>query len=98
MGKVKCNLYSPTVGLPRILFCTTRLCLTSSSLVRVDPQTRTPIGQRRNKATSLVHTYRADQWASSKLHTTLPMEESESESSSLAVTSTSSSSEAPPLR
>jgi hypothetical protein len=32
--------------------------------VRVDPQTRTTIGRRRNKATSLVHTYRADQWTS----------------------------------
>jgi hypothetical protein len=36
-------------------------------------QTRTPIGRRRNKATSLVHTYRADQWASVKAtRTTLP--------------------------
>ena len=29
-------------------------------------QTRTPIGRRIHKATSLVHTYRADQWASFK--------------------------------
>jgi hypothetical protein len=36
------------------------------AMVRVDPRTRTPIGRRRNKATSLVHTYRADQWASFK--------------------------------
>ena len=36
------------------------------TMARVDPQTRTPIGRRRNKATSLVHTYRADQWASFK--------------------------------
>jgi hypothetical protein len=35
-------------------------------VARVDPQTRTPIGPRRNEATSLVHTYRADQWASCK--------------------------------
>jgi hypothetical protein len=37
-------------------------------MVRVDPQTRTPIGRRRSKATSLVdtYTYRADQWASFK--------------------------------
>ena len=30
------------------------------------PQTRTPVGRRQNTATSLVHTYRADQWASCK--------------------------------
>jgi hypothetical protein len=35
-------------------------------MVRVDPQTQTPIGRRQNKATALVHTYRADQWASFK--------------------------------
>jgi hypothetical protein len=35
-------------------------------MVRVDPQTRTAIGRRRNEATSLVHTCRADQWASCK--------------------------------
>jgi hypothetical protein len=31
---------------------------------RSDPPTRTPIGRRRNEATSLVHAYRAGQWAS----------------------------------
>jgi hypothetical protein len=43
-----------------------RAGLPASARMRVDQQTRTPVGRRRNKGTSLAHTYRSDQWASLK--------------------------------
>jgi hypothetical protein len=46
--------------------CSATAEISAIPMARVDPQTRAPIGRRRNKATSLIRTYRADQWASCK--------------------------------
>jgi hypothetical protein len=49
-------------ALPAVALCS----LHARTMARVDAQTRTPIGRRRNEATSLVHVHRADQWESCK--------------------------------